>query len=58
MTEHELLGMLVGLSIVLTIGNFAFLARELRYISLLVEHALNRTTVDRIRSYAVEILSL
>ncbi|HEV8715166.1 MAG TPA: hypothetical protein VGX03_20340 [Candidatus Binatia bacterium] len=42
MTDHELLGILVALSIVLTIGNFAFLARELRYISLLVEQVLNR----------------
>ncbi len=43
MTEHELLGMLLGLSVVLTIGNFAFLARELRYVSRLVERALDKS---------------
>ena len=43
MSEHELLGMLVGLSILLTAGGLSFIARELHYVSRLVERSLDKT---------------
>lgn len=43
MSEHALLGTLVGLSILLTAGALSFIARELYYVSRLVERVLDTT---------------
>ena len=43
MSEHALLGTLVGLSILLTAGALSFIARELYYVSRLVERVLDKT---------------